>query len=69
MSDIKIIDTNVNQIIWDGRIIGYKKYKTRYRTGNPPKCKREETMLADVRRDLVEKFVDMVYATETDAGE
>lgn len=59
-ANFEVIDAKAEQIIWDGRIIGYKKYKTRYRTGNPPVWQREETMLADVRKDLVEEFISKV---------
>ena len=57
-ADIEAIDPVMQKVIWDGRVIGYKKYKTRYLTGNPPEDQREERMLADVRRDLVLKVVN-----------
>jgi hypothetical protein len=56
-----IIDVKSGNVIWDGRIVGFKRYKTRYRTGNPPKSEREETMLADVRRELVTQVANTMY--------
>jgi hypothetical protein len=67
-ADVKLI-TKAPQEIWDGRIYGYTKYKTRYRTGNPKKFQREETMLSDVRKDFVAKFVDKLYPVEAGEGE
>ena len=60
-SDIKVIEPKSNVVIWDGKITGYTKYESKYRTGSPQKFEREESMLADVRRDLVEKFVNKLY--------
>jgi len=60
-TDFELIDAKSGQLIWDGRVIGYKKYKTRYRTGSPPAFQREETMLNDVRMDLIKRFVDIIY--------
>jgi hypothetical protein len=62
--NVKIIDVNTGQQIWAGRIVGFKRYKTRYRTGNPKSFQREETMLADVRRELVENFVSRLYPVQ-----
>jgi len=56
-----IIDVKSGNVIWEGRIVGFKRYKTRYRTGNPPKSEREETMLADVRRELVAQVANTMY--------
>ena len=60
-ANLRVVDVKQNLKIWDGLIIGYKKYETLYRTGSPPKSEREESMLADVRRDLVQKIVDKLY--------
>lgn len=60
----KIIDVKAGKMIWEGRIVAFKKYKTRYRTGNPPNFQREETMLADVRRELVAQVADRLYPVE-----
>ena len=65
----KIIDAKAGQMIWDGIIIGYKKYKTRYRTGNPELSQSEETMLADVRKDFVDKFAEKLYPVKAAEGE
>lgn len=67
-ADLGMIDVKANKLIWDGRIIGYQKYKTMYRTGNPQKSQREETMLADVRRDFVQKVVDKLYPEKAEEG-
>ena len=56
--------TKASRVIWDGVIIGYKKYHTRYRTGNPPRFERDETMMADVRREFVEVLVNKIYPAE-----
>jgi len=60
IADFEIIDPKAGQVIWDSRIIGYKKYKTRYRTGNPPLLESEKTMLADLRKDLSQKVTDIL---------
>jgi hypothetical protein len=60
-SDFEIIDPTSGEAIWDGMVIGYKKYKTRYHTGNPPLRQSEESMLAEVRRDLAQQVVDKLY--------
>ena len=60
-ANVRVIEPKSNVVIWDGKIIGYKKYETKYRTGSPKKFEREESILADVRRDLVEKFVNKLY--------
>ena len=60
-SKVKVIELKSDTVIWDSKIVGYVKYETRYRTGSPQKSQRDETMLADVRRDLVEKFVNTLY--------
>ncbi len=60
-SRIKVIDVKANQVIWDGSVIGYRKYETDYRTGSPKKFKSEETMLADIRKDLVAAVVEKLY--------
>ncbi len=58
---VKVVDVKQNLVVWDGTLVGYTKYETDYRTGSPKKFEREEVMLADVRRDLVKKFVDKLY--------
>ena len=68
-ADLRIVDVKSTQTIWEGRIVGYKKYETLYRTGAPKKSQREETMLADVRRDFVQKFVDTLYPVRVASGE
>ncbi len=60
-SKVKIMDVKANQIIWDGSIIGFRRYETDYRTGSPKKFKSEEIMLADIRKDLVAKVVEKLY--------
>lgn len=67
-ADLGVMDVKANQVIWDGRIIGYQKYKTRYRTGNPQKFQRDETMMADVRKDFVAKVVDKLYPAKAAEG-
>ncbi|MBD3180809.1 hypothetical protein GF312_00855 [Candidatus Poribacteria bacterium] len=63
-TDVKIIDPKKPEPVWDGRILGFRRYKTQYRTGESKKMQREETMLADVRRDLVNEFVEKLYPSE-----
>jgi len=58
---IKILDIKENQVIWDGTVIGFRRYATRYRTGSGVKFQRDETMLADVRKELVATFVGKLY--------
>ncbi|MFC1713601.1 hypothetical protein ACFL6S_08035 [Candidatus Poribacteria bacterium] len=60
-SKIKVIDAKANQVIWDGTVIGYRKYETDYRTGSPKKFMSDETMMADIRKDLVAKVVEKLY--------
>jgi hypothetical protein len=67
-ADLGMMDVKANKLIWDGRIIGYQKYKTMYRTGNPQKSQREEKMLADVRKDFVQKVVDKLYPEKAEEG-
>jgi hypothetical protein len=66
--DARVTDAGASQMIWDGRIIGYKKYKTRYRTGNPELSQSEESMLADVRKDFVSKFAEKLYPAKAAEG-
>ena len=63
-ADFEIIDPKAGQEIWNGRIIGYRKYKTRYRTGNPPLLESEKTMLADLRKDLAQKVAKRLSPAE-----
>ena len=65
-ADFEIIDPKADQAIWDGRVIGYKKYKTRYRTGNPPLLESEQTMLADLRKDFAQKVTAKLSPAETE---
>ncbi len=58
---VKIIDVNSEKVIWSGDIVGFKRYKTRYRTGESEKTVREETMFADVRKDFVDNAVAKLY--------
>lgn len=67
-ADFKIIDPMIGQPIWDGRITGYKKYKTLYRTGNPPEFVREVTMLNDIRMDLIQNFINLLYPAMSDVS-
>lgn len=60
-SKVRVFDVNTNKELWNGTIYGYKKYKTRYLTGEAEKMVREDTMLADVRKDFVENFVAKLY--------
>ena len=59
--DIEVIDPASGETIWDGRAIGFKRYKTRYQTGNPPLRQSEKLMLAEVRRELVQQVVEKLY--------
>lgn len=65
-AELKVM-TEKPEAIWDGKIVGYEKYKTRYRTGDSPKTQREETMLADVRKDLVKNAVEKLYPKAEEA--
>jgi len=58
---VKVIEMSSGKVIWDGDVVGYKKYKTRYRTGETEKSQREDTMAADVRKDFVDAFVAKLY--------
>lgn len=58
---VKIIDVNAEKVIWTGDIVGFKRYKTRYRTGESEKTVREETMYADVRKDFVDNSIAKLY--------
>ncbi len=58
---VKIIDVNSEKVIWTGDIVGFKRYKTRYRTGESEKTVREETMFADVRKDFVDNAFAKLY--------
>jgi hypothetical protein len=64
-ANFDIIDPKTGQSVWCDKIIGYKKYKTRYKTGNPPVWQPEKTMFADVRMDLVQKVIDKLYPAMT----
>ena len=59
--NVKIIEVSSSNIIWVGNILGYKTYKTQYLTGETEKVQREETMLADVRKDWVDNFAAKLY--------
>ena len=59
--EIKVMDVKANQMIWDGSIIGYRKYETDYRTGASKKFKSDEIMLSDIRKDLVARVVEKLY--------
>jgi hypothetical protein len=63
---LKLVEPKTNQVIWDGKVVGYKKYDTRYRTGAPKKVVRDETMMADVRRDLVANVADKLYPAKAE---
>jgi hypothetical protein len=63
-ADIKIVDVKNKAVIWEGQIIGYKKYATQYDTGSPKKFQRDEIMMADIRRELVQQLVDKLYPQE-----
>jgi len=67
-SDVILVDVKANLDIWDGRIVGYKKYETDYKTGSPKKFERDETMLADIRKDYVAKFVEKLYPLDSTQG-
>lgn len=62
---VKVVDVKSEEVIWNGEIYGYRKYKTRYRTGQAEKMQREETMLADIRKDLVDSISDKLYPPKT----
>jgi len=58
---LKIIEVKSGKILWNEDVLGYRKYKTRYRTGGSEKVQREETMYADIRRDFVNNFLVKLY--------
>jgi len=58
---LKIIEVGSGKILWNEDVLGYRKYKTRYRTGESEKMQRDETMYADIRRDFVENFLSKLY--------
>lgn len=58
---IKVIDVNSEKVIWSGDILGFKRYKTRYRTGQSEKTVREEIMFADVRKDFVDNSIAKLF--------
>lgn len=60
-SKVKVIDVNSGKVIWTGDILGFKRYKTRYRTGQSEITVREETMFADVRKDFVDNSIAKLF--------
>lgn len=60
-SKLKIIDVESGKVIWEGDLKSFKRYTTRYRTGEAEKMQREETMLADIRKEYADNFVAKLY--------
>lgn len=59
--NLKIIDVNTGNMLWNDDILGYRKYKTRYRTGESEKVQRDDTMYADIRKDFIDNFAVKLY--------
>jgi hypothetical protein len=60
-SKLEVIEVSSGKIIWDGELKSSKKYKTRYRTSESEKLQREETMVADIRKEYADSFVAKFY--------
>jgi hypothetical protein len=60
-TDAKVIDPKTKSVLWGGRLLGYKKYETLFRTGNPPKFIEETTMMADVRKAYSDEVTKKLY--------
>jgi hypothetical protein len=60
-SKLKIIEVSSGKIIWNGDLKSFKRYITRYRTDQAEKLQREETMVADVRKEYADSFVAKLY--------
>jgi hypothetical protein len=66
-ANLKMIEVESAQQIWDGIVTGYIKYETDYRTGSPKKTVRESKMFSDVRKDLVNKISDKIFPEKPEA--
>ena len=60
-SKLKIIDVSSGNVIWNGDLKSFKRYTTRYRTDQAEKLQREETMVADIRKEYADNFVAKLY--------
>jgi hypothetical protein len=60
-SKVKVIDVTGSKELWNGVIYGYRRYITKYLTGESPKMQREDSMLADIRKDYVDNIVAKLY--------
>jgi len=60
-SKLKIIDVNSGNVIWQGDLKAFKRYNTRYRTDQAEKLVREDTMVADIRKEYADNFVAKLY--------
>lgn len=60
-TEVKVIDTKSREQIWDGRITAYKIYELKHLTENPPIYERDETMLADLRKEYANNISSRLY--------
>jgi len=60
-TDVKVLDPKAKSTLWGGRMIGYKKYETMFRTGNPPKYVEDSVMLADIRKAYADELNKKLY--------
>ncbi len=60
-SKLKVIEVESGKTLWEGDLKSFRRYTTRYRTGEAEKMQREETMLADIRKDYADIFVAKLY--------
>ncbi len=60
-SDLKVIEPKAKSALWNGRLVGYKKYETKYLTGNNPIIVEDATMLADIRKAYSEEVSKKLY--------
>jgi hypothetical protein len=59
--NVKIIEVSSGKMLWQGDILGYKNYATKYKTQESEKIVREETMYADIRKVFVDIFIAKLY--------
>jgi hypothetical protein len=59
--NVKIIEVSSGKMLWQGDILGYKNYATKYKTQESEKIVRDETMYADIRKEFVENFIVKLY--------
>jgi hypothetical protein len=60
-SKLKIIEVSSGKIIWNGDLKSFKRYTTRYKTDQTEKLQRDETMVADIRKEYSDNFVAKLY--------